>query len=254
VTAGSRPAGVVLLSGGLDSATVLALATEAGFASHCLSFDYGQRHDIELQAARRVARQLNAQEHRVIKLDLRVFGGSALTDDIEVPKGRAKGAIDDDAADARVPVTYVPARNTIFLSYALAYAEVSGARDLWIGANQVDFSGYPDCRPAFIEACEALANVATAHATAGPTASDPQASARIRVRAPLMDMDKAAIIKRGTALGVDYGLTHSCYDPAPHGVDEALACGACDACVLRREGFAQAGVDDPTRYVADSEV
>jgi 7-cyano-7-deazaguanine synthase len=233
----ARPA-VVLLSGGLDSATVLAMARAEGFAPRCLSFAYGQRHDVELRAAERVAAQLGAVEHRVITLDLRAFGGSALTDDIEVPKGRDKGAIDDAAASEAVPITYVPARNTIFLSFALAYAEVIGARDLWLGANQVDFSGYPDCRPAFVAAFEELANVATAHAAAG----------RIRVHAPLMDLDKAAIITRGTALGVDYALTHSCYDPVDDDDDGARACGACDACVLRREGFERASVPDPTRY------
>jgi len=230
---------VVLLSGGLDSATVLAMVNEQGFAACCLSFSYGQRHEVELDAARRVAAALGAAEHKVITIDLRAFGGSALTADIDVPKGRGAEEIEAAADSDEVPVTYVPARNTIFLSYALAYAEVIGARDIFLGANQLDFSGYPDCRPAFVQAFEALANVATAHAQGG----------EIHVHAPLMDMDKAAIITRGDALGVDYGLTHSCYDPVVEG-DEVRACGGCDACVLRRSGFERAAVRDPTRYAA----
>lgn len=232
---------VVLLSGGLDSATVLAIAREQGFAVSCVTFDYGQRHAVELLAARRVAAALNADELREVKLDLRAFGGSALTSELEVPKGRAAEDIEAAVAGAEVPVTYVPARNTIFLSFALALAEVLKARDLFLGANQLDYSGYPDCRPAFVSAFEELANVATAYAEGG----------RIRVHAPLMDLDKAAIIRRGAELGVDYGLTHSCYDPVGEGED-ARACGACDACVLRRAGFERAGVDDPTRYAAGS--
>jgi 7-cyano-7-deazaguanine synthase len=237
VTEGASPKAVLCLSGGLDSATVLAMARADGFAVHALAFAYGQRHDVELEAARRVADAGGAVELKVVTLDLRAFGGSALTDDIEVPKGRDAESIDAAVDDAEVPVTYVPARNTIFLSFALAYAEVIGARDLFLGANQVDFSGYPDCRPAFVQAFEELANVATAHAEGG----------RVRVHAPLMDMDKAAIIRRGNELGVDYAITHSCYDPVM-GADGASACGACDACVLRRKGFQEAGVPDPTRY------
>lgn len=232
---------VVLLSGGLDSATVLAMAKEQGFEASCLSFAYGQRHSVELDAARRVAAAGGAKDHKVVTIDLRAFGRSALTDDIDVPKGRAAEDIEAAADQAEVPVTYVPARNTIFLSYALAYAEVNSARDIFLGANQLDFSGYPDCRPAFVEAFEALANVATAHAQGG----------RIRIHAPLMDMDKAAIIRRGLALGVDYGITHSCYDPVVRG-EEAWACGDCDACVLRRKGFERADVPDPTRYAPGS--
>lgn len=230
---------VLLLSGGLDSATVLAMARAEGFSVHALAFRYGQRHEVELAAAARVARAGGARELKVVELDLRAFGGSALTSELEVPKGRDAAEIEGHAEQGEVPITYVPARNAIFLSFALAYAEVLGARDLFLGANQVDFSGYPDCRPAFIAAFEEMANQATAHARGG----------RIRVHAPLMDMDKAAIIRAGTALGVDYGLTHSCYDPVvtAAGVD-ALACGRCDACVLRKKGFAEAGVPDPTRY------
>ncbi len=225
---------VVLLSGGLDSATVLALARAEGFACHGLSFRYGQRHELELQAAQAVAASLGAASHRVVDLDLSGgagFGHSALTDTIDVPKNRHD--------DTHIPVTYVPARNTIFLSIALGYAEVLGAFDLFIGVNAVDYSGYPDCRPEFIEAFEATANLATAASVEG--------KGRFRIHAPLISMSKAQIIRAGTKLGVNYGLTHSCYDPAPDGA----ACGQCDSCVLRREGFASAGVEDPTRY-ADS--
>ena len=240
----ARPS-VVLLSGGLDSATTLALARRAGFACHALSFDYGQRHRFELVAAGRIAASLGAVEHRIVRIDLSAgggFGHSALTDQIDVPKDRAerKGAGDEergrDARDTAIPVTYVPARNTIFLSIALAYAEVVGAWDIFIGVNAVDFSGYPDCRPAFVEAFERLANLATAAAVEG--------GGRFRIRAPLIAMTKAQIILAGRELGVDYGQTHSCYDPSPAG----LACGRCDSCVLRRRGFEEAGVADPTRY------
>lgn len=231
---------VLLLSGGLDSATVLAMARAQGFAVHALSFSYGQRHDVELQAAERVAKAGGAEELRVAKLDLRVFGGSALTSDVEVPKGKTADEIEQAALDDDVPVTYVPARNTIFLSFALAFAEVLNARDLFLGANRVDFSGYPDCRPEFVAAFEELANVATAYAKDG----------RIRVHAPLMDMNKADIIKAGARLGVDYALTHSCYDPVVVGGD-VLACGRCDSCVLRKKGFVEAGVTDPTRYAKE---
>lgn len=221
----ARPA-VVLLSGGLDSATVLALAKQAGYRCHALSLRYGQRHDAELHAAERVAAALGAVEHRIIDIDLGSIGGSALTDpDIEVPSELSEG----------IPVTYVPARNTVFLALALGWAEVLGASDLFIGVNAVDYSGYPDCRPAFIAQFEALANVATRASVEGT---------RFRVHAPLIELSKADIIRSGTALGVDYALTVSCYAAAADGA----ACGRCDACRLRRAGFAAAGLDDPTVY------
>ena len=226
-----KPA-VVLLSGGLDSATTLAIARDRGFACHALSFDYGQRHRFELAAAKRIAERLGAVEHRVIKIDLSAAGGfgkSALTDDIAVPKDRRE--------TGEVPATYVPARNTIFLSFALGYAEVIGAFDIFIGVNAVDYSGYPDCRPAFIEAFAGLANLATATAAEG--------RGRFAIHAPLIDMAKEQIIRTGLALGVDYSLTHSCYDPAADGA----ACGHCDACRLRLAGFEAAGAKDPVRYV-----
>jgi 7-cyano-7-deazaguanine synthase len=219
----------VLLSGGLDSATVLAIARAEGYACHCLTVDYGQRHQLELDAARRVAAALGAAGHRVVRLDLRAIGGSALTADVAVPK-------DHEPASGEVPVTYVPARNAVMLALLLGLAEVVGARELFIGVNAVDYSGYPDCRPAFLRAFEALARVAT---VAGA-----ERGVRFRVRAPLLALGKADIIRCGLALGVDYALTHSCYDPAPDGA----ACGRCDACTLRRRGFAEAGVPDPTRY------
>jgi 7-cyano-7-deazaguanine synthase len=229
----SRPA-VVLTSGGLDSTTCLALAARDGFAPlYSLSFDYGQRHRHELEAARRVAERF-AAVHRVVKIDLRQFGGSALTADIDVPKDRDEAAMAGD-----IPVTYVPARNTIFLSYALAWCEVLGALDVFIGVNSLDYSGYPDCRPEFIEAFEAMANLATKMTTSGPPGSR-----RFRVHAPLVRMTKAQIIRTGALLGVDYGMTHSCYDPDAQG----RACGRCDSCLLRKKGFAEAGVPDPTRY------
>ncbi len=217
---------VVLLSGGLDSSTVLAIARAEGYRPYALSVAYGQRHDAELAAAARVARALGAVEHRVARVDLGVFGGSALTDEaIAVPEAPTEG----------IPVTYVPARNTVLLSVALAWAEVLGARDLFIGVNAVDYSGYPDCRPEFIAAFEALANVATKAGVEG---------ARFRVHAPLMHLSKAEIIRRGLELGVDYALTVSCYQAD----EEGRACGRCDACRLRAQGFAAAGVPDPTRY------
>ncbi len=219
----------ILLSGGLDSATVLAIAKADGFECHCLTVDYGQRHRVELDAAARVAAALGAASHRVLSLDLRAIGGSALTDEIEVPHGGSPGA-------AGVPVTYVPARNTVLLALLLGHAEVMGAVDLFIGANAVDYSGYPDCRPAFLDAFAALANLAT---VAG--AED---GARFQVHAPLIDLTKAEIILRGIELGLDYGLTHSCYDPDANG----RACGDCDSCTLRRRGFVEAEVGDPTRY------
>ncbi len=226
-----RRQAVVLLSGGLDSTTVLALALAEGFDAHALSFRYGQRHATELVAAERVARAFGVP-HRLVSVDLRAVGGSALTGDLEVPKDRDEAAMGRD-----VPVTYVPARNTVFLAVALGYAETLHAGDLFIGANAVDYSGYPDCRPAFIEAFEQLAQVATADGVSGRV--------RYRVHAPLMLLSKADIIRAGVKLGVDYSLTHSCYDP-----EGELACGRCDSCVLRRKGFAQAGVPDPTRYAA----
>lgn len=223
---------VVLVSGGLDSATTLAIARDRGFACHALSFDYGQRHRLELEAARKVAAALGAVEHRVVRIDLSAAGGfgrSALTDEIEVPKDRLP-------RKSGIPITYVPARNTIFLSLALAYAEVVGAFDIFIGINAVDYSGYPDCRPSFIEAFEKLANLATAAADRG--------CERFTILAPLINMTKGQIIRTGLALGVDYSLTHSCYDPAADGA----ACGRCDSCLLRLAGFAEANAKDPARY------
>lgn len=222
---------VVLLSGGLDSATTCAIARSEGFDVHALSVDYGQRHRFELDAARRVAASLGVVEHRVVRIDLSGFGGSALTAEVDVPKDRNEAAM-----NAAIPVTYVPARNTVLLSLALGYAEVLGAADLFVGVNAVDYSGYPDCRPAFIEAFERLANLATKAGVEG--------TLRFRVHAPLIEWTKAQIIRRGTELGVDYGLTHTCYDPAADGT----SCGRCDACVLRRKGFAEAGQTDPLRY------
>jgi 7-cyano-7-deazaguanine synthase len=218
---------VCLLSGGLDSATCLALARHDGFTCYALSFDYGQRHRVELDAAQRVATSLHAEKHVVASIDLRMFGQSALTDDaIAVPKGRSL-----DNAD--IPVTYVPARNTIFLSFALAWAEVLGASDIFIGVNALDYSGYPDCRPEFIEAFERMANLAT---KAGV-----ECATRIKIHTPLISLSKAGIVRLASKLGVDFSLTHSCYDPDAAG----HACGACDSCVLRRKGFAEAGITDP---------
>jgi len=223
----ARSPAVVLLSGGLDSATCLAIARAEGYECHALSFAYGQRHEAELAAARRVAAALGAAQHRVMTIDLAAFGGSALTDTaIAVPEAPSTG----------IPVTYVPARNTIFLAMALAWSEVLGARDVYIGVNAVDYSGYPDCRPAFIEAFERMANLAT---RAGV-----EEGARLRIRAPLVELSKAAIIRRGVDLGVDYSLTVSCYQADAEG----RACGRCDSCRLRREGFVAAGVPDPTPY------
>lgn len=225
-----KPA-VILLSGGLDSATVLAIAREAGYACHALSLDYGQRHTAELVAAARLARSLGAVEHRVIRLGLGDIGGSALTDDsIAVPESPTEG----------IPVTYVPARNTVMLALALAWAEVLGARDIFIGVNAVDYSGYPDCRPEFIAAFEQMANLATKAGVEG---------ARLRIHAPLQHLSKAEIVRRGIALGVDYAQTVSCYQATTEG----LACGRCDACRLRREGFLAAGLPDPTRYADETE-
>ena len=228
-----RPA-IVLTSGGLDSTTCLAIARHANFRPlFSLSFDYGQRHRHELDAARRIAQQFGVAQHKVIAIDLRQFGHSALTDDIAVPKDRDESAMTRD-----IPVTYVPARNTIFLSYALAWAEVLDVRDVYIGVNAVDYSGYPDCRPQFIAAFENMANLATKMTVGqGP-------DGRFTVHTPLMHLTKAQIIRRGIDLGVDYAQTHSCYDPDADG----SACGRCDSCVLRKKGFAEAGVPDPTRY------
>ncbi|MFM7149579.1 MAG: 7-cyano-7-deazaguanine synthase QueC [Gemmataceae bacterium] len=228
--ASKKKPSVVLLSGGLDSATTLAVALKEGFDCHALTINYGQRHAVELEAARNVASLLGAVEHRVMQLDLRAFGGSALTADIAVPHDRS-----EDEMAGNIPITYVPARNTIFLSMALAYAEVIGAFDIFLGVNVVDYSGYPDCRPEFIRAFESLANLATKAGVEG---------GRFTIHAPLVDLTKAIIIRLGTSLGVDYSLTHSCYDPNPEG----LACGHCDSCVIRRNGFHQAGIPDPTRY------
>ena len=226
----NRPA-VVLLSGGLDSATVLAIARDRGFRPYALSFDYGQRHRFELQAARNVAAAGGVEQHVVIPLDLRVFGGSALTDDIDVPKDR-----DEAEMEEGIPVTYVPARNTIFLAVALGWAETLGATDLFVGVNAVDYSGYPDCRPEFIKAFTELANLATQVGVEG--------TGQFEVHSPLIAMTKAEIISTGTTLGVDYGLTHSCYDPDLEG----RSCGRCDSCRLRLKGFAEAGTEDPTSY------
>ncbi len=222
---------VILFSGGLDSTTVLALARAEGYSVHALSFRYGQRHMQELAAARKLAHLMGVEEHLVIDINMRDIGGSALTDDIEVPKADQPGH-----EEGEIPVTYVPARNTIFLSFALGWAEVLGADSIFIGVNAIDYSGYPDCRPEFISAFEKMANLATKAGVEGTT--------RIRIKTPLLHMSKADIIRKGMELGVDYGMTHSCYDPSPEG----YACGRCDSCILRKQGFARAGVPDPTRY------
>ena len=223
------PDAVVLLSGGLDSTTALAIARSQGFACHALTVRYGQLHAVEVEASRRVAAALGAAQHRVVELDLAPLAASALTRaDVAIPKDRS---LDEIGAPGDVPATYVPARNTVLLALALAWAETLGARDLFVGVNVLDASGYPDCRPEFVRAFEALANVATR-------------AGGFRVHAPLIEMTKAEIIRAGLALGVDYGITHSCYDPSAEGG----ACGRCDACALRRKGFADAGIADPTRY------
>ena len=226
----NRPA-VVLLSGGLDSATTAAIATEQGFALHALSIDYGQRHRFELASAARVAASLDVAQHKVLPIDLAALGGSALTADIDVPQGRSE----DQMAEG-IPITYVPARNTVLLSLALGYAEVLGAADIFIGVNAVDYSGYPDCRPEFITAFAQLANLATKAGVEG--------TARFQIHTPLIDLTKAEIIKRGTELGIDYALTHTCYSPNRVGI----SCGTCDACQLRQKGFAEAGLEDPIEY------
>jgi len=222
---------VVLLSGGIDSTTTLAIAITEGYEAYALSFDYGQRHRIEMQAARRAADSLGAKEHRIAKIDLRVFGGSALTGDIDVPKQRSETEIADG-----IPVTYVPARNTIFLAYALGWAEVIQAADIFLGVNAIDYSGYPDCRPEFIEAFQTVANVGTKAGVEGR---------RFQIHTPLIKFSKAEIIRKAVELGVDLSLTHSCYDPSPDG----FACGECDSCLLRLKGFREAGMKDPIRYV-----
>ena len=224
------PKAVILLSGGVDSSTTLAMARAQGYECHALSFDYGQRHAVELDSARAVARALGAAGHVIARIDLRIFGHSALTDDIAVPKGR-----DTDEMAQGIPVTYVPARNTIFLAYALAHAETLGAADIFIGVNAVDYSGYPDCRPEYIAAFQAMARLATKAGVEGQ---------ELTIHTPLINLTKAGIIRAGHELGLDYGLTLSCYDPAPGG----LACGSCDSCLLRKKGFAEAGLADPTRY------
>jgi len=219
---------VVLLSGGLDSTTVLAIARNEGYVPYALSFSYGQRHSVELEAARQVAEAFRVARHVVADIDLRVFGGSALTDEISVPHHDSADDLTDD-----IPVTYVPARNTIFLSYALAWAEVLGSSDVFIGVNALDYSGYPDCRPEYIRAYQQMADLATKAGVEGRQ--------HLRIHAPLIELTKAQIIQRGLALGVDYSLTHSCYDPDPEG----HACGTCDSCLLRRRGFAEVGLEDP---------
>ena len=223
---------VVLSSGGLDSTTVMAIAKHAGFELYSLSFDYGQRHSFELEAARKVAETFGVNKHMVINIDLKKIGGSALTDNIEVPKGST-----EESMAAEIPVTYVPARNTIFLSYALAWAEVLQSSNIFIGVNAIDYSGYPDCRPEYIDAFQRMANLATKAGVQGIT--------QIKIQTPLINMTKAQIIQKGIELGIDYALTHSCYDPTPQG----LACSRCDSCILRKKGFKDAGIPDPTRYV-----
>lgn len=219
---------VVLYSSGLDSTTCMAIAKAEGFIPHAISFSYGQRHSVELSVARKNAKLIGAVEHLVVEFDLRLMGGSALTADIAVPK---------DGMSNKIPITYVPARNTIFLSFAIGWAEVLGASDIFIGVNALDYSGYPDCRPEYIESYEKMANLATRVGVEG--------AAPLKIHAPLINLSKADIIRRGVELGVDYGLTHSCYDPAVDG----LSCGQCDSCRLRLKGFAEAGLTDPLRYV-----
>ncbi len=226
-----RKKAVVLSSGGLDSTTAMAIAKAEGYEVYSLSFNYGQRHALELEAAKRVAEALAAKEHLIIDLDLRKIGGSALTGGIEVPKGRNENRMKEE-----VPATYVPARNTIFLSCALAWAEVVGASDIFIGVNAMDYSGYPDCRPEYIRAFETMANLALKVSVEGMM--------KIRIQAPLIRMTKAEIIRKGIELGIDYRLTQSCYDPSPEG----MACGQCDSCLLRKKGFREAGIPDPTVY------
>ena len=229
MTAAPTKNGIVLLSGGIDSATCASIARAEGYGLYALSFSYGQRHRVELEAAKRVAEAVGVVEHRIVEIDLRAFGGSSLTSLSAVPKNR------DLSVETGIPSTYVPARNTIFLSFALGWAEVLGIGDLFIGVNAIDYSGYPDCRPEFINAFQEMANLATKAAVEGR---------RIVIHTPLIDLTKAAIIRTGASLGLDYGRTHSCYDPTADG----FACGACDSCIIRRKGFIEAGIEDPTRY------
>ncbi len=229
----SQPKAICLLSGGLDSSTCLAVARKRNFACYALSFDYGQRHRVEIDAARRVAHRLGAEEHRVLSINLRGFGGSALTADIAVPRGRTGLEM-----ERGIPVTYVPARNTIFLSFALAWAEVLDASDIFLGVNAIDYSGYPDCRPEYIAAFENLANLATKASVEGRT--------HVKIHTPLMQLSKSEIVQLGRDLGLDFSLTHSCYDPDENG----RPCGECDSCLLRKKGFAEAGVADPLEYLA----
>ncbi len=227
----SQPKAVVLLSGGVDSTTVLAIAREQSFEPYALTFHYGQRHCVEIEAAKRTAEKYGAIQHVIIEIDLRQFGGSALTSDFHIPKGRSLEQI-----GRGIPITYVPARNTIFLSFALAWAEVLGANDIFVGVNALDYSGYPDCRPEYIAAYERMANLATKAGVEG--------GQRLKIHTPLINLTKAQIIRKGLKLGVDYSMTSSCYDPSPLGE----ACGACDACLLRLRGFAETGSPDPLRY------
>ena len=223
---------VLLSSGGVDSTTVMAIAKSEGFSLYSLSFNYGQRHSFELESARRVSGFFNVKEHMIIDINLRQIGGSSLTSNMDVPKGR-----EEKEMTGEIPVTYVPARNTIFLSYALAWAEVLECGDIFIGVNAVDYSGYPDCRPEYIEAFEKMANLATKAGVENRT--------KLKIHTPLIKMTKAEIIECGNKLGVDYSMTHSCYDPSPEG----YACGSCDSCILRRKGFTESGVTDPTKYM-----
>lgn len=228
-----KPKAVVLLSGGMDSSTTLAIAKHQGFEPYVLTFRYGQKHEIEIEAARRIAGHIGVAQHIVSEIDLRLFGGSALTDDLEIPKSRKVEEI-----SRGIPITYVPARNTIFLSFALAWAEVLKASDIFIGVNAVDYSGYPDCRPEYIDAYQRMANLATKAGVSGEQ--------KLIIHTPLLYMTKADIIKTGINLGVDYSLTNTCYDPTPEG----LACGQCDACILRLRGFSEAGIKDPVEYAS----
>lgn len=221
---------VVLVSGGIDSATCCGFARQEGFLLYAMSFSYGQRHSVELDAASRVASFFKVADHKVVNIDLRAFGGSSLTSSLEVPKNR------EPDTESEIPNTYVPARNTIFLSFALGWAEVLGCRDIYIGVNAIDYSGYPDCRPEFIAAYEQMANVATKAAVEG---------SKLKIHTPLLSLTKAEIIRTGSEMGIDYGITHSCYDPSKDG----KACGRCDSCIIRRRGFEEAGVSDPTRYM-----
>jgi len=223
---------VVLLSGGLDSSTIIAFAKSKGFELYALSFLYGQRHNHELESAKKIAHQFEVKEHKIITIDLRAFGGSALTDDFEVPKGRNESEMDQE-----IPITYVPARNTIFLSFATAFAEVIQSEDIFIGVNAVDYSGYPDCRPAYIKSFQTMANLATKTGVEGVT--------NLTIHTPLIDLKKSEIIQLGLDLGVDYSITSTCYDPSESGA----ACGNCDACILRLNGFAELGKTDPAKYI-----